>query len=71
MVNSANMRGAATGSAATRWVPGTSEAAGWITSSYSEDAGCEAGQAGATCPRSADGAACAATADVELEEAMY
>lgn len=70
MVNSANVRGTATGSAATRWVPGASEAIGWITSSYSEDADCVAEQAGATCPRPADGAACAATADVELGEAM-
>lgn len=70
MVNSANVRGAATGSADTRWVPGTSEAVGWITSSYSEDTGCEAERAGATCPRPTAGAACAATADVELGEAM-
>ena len=42
MVNSANVRGAATGSAATRWVPGASEATGWITSSYSEDVDCVA-----------------------------
>ena len=70
MVNSANVRGAATGSAATRWVPGASEATGWITSSYSEDADCGAQRPGATCPRPADGAACAATADVEHEEAM-
>ena len=42
MVNSAKVRGAATGSAATRGVPGVSEAAGWITSSYSEDVDCVA-----------------------------